>query len=239
MSPKKEGEPQSQETQPKEFLTINGVLDHVYAGLIAGFPETPIIRKFEDKYCFWVSAPDFPRTRDISLHFSGVLFELERNRGILIVKSGEREPKWYSQLIKVVAWTKLEIGGDGKYKVQIRDYPSWDELPTERMISGLPRNQSQRFYKNGGLLVNQGERLILNGVIPMQEEFVAQKEAVSPNVVRGPGGVPILLDRPRSTKQMYQEDVVASGTTYRPEIVPWLVERIRKDFTRRIPKARR
>ena len=104
------------------------------------------------------------------------------------------------------------------------------------MIHELPKDNKERSFRNGGILVNQGQRLALNGVILMQKEFVAQKETINPNVVRGPGGVPILLDRPRSTDQMYQEDVVTLGTAYRPEIVSWLVEEIRKDFNRKLPR---
>ena len=236
MNSHKEGEPQTLEVQQKEPLTINLVLDSVYKELVSGFEGTPVICKFEHEFHDWDSFHDINGTRHISFKFSGVLFELEENRGLLVVKSDERETSWFSSLIKVVAWTKLEIGGDGKYKVQIRDYPSWDEIPTERMIHELPKDNKERSFRNGGILVNQGQRLALNGVILMQKEFVAQKETINPNVVRGPGGVPILLDRPRSTDQMYQEDVVTLGTAYRPEIVSWLVEEIRKDFSRKLPR---
>ena len=230
-----EGESKGLETQSQEPLTINQVLDAVYGRLVAEVDQEKIIRKFEKEFIDWDSFHDINGTRHISFSFTGVLLETDPNKGILIVKSGERAPSWFSSLIKVVAWTGLEVGGDGKYKVQIKDYPSWDELLTERMVSELPKNHSERSFRKGGLLTNQGQRLVLNGVIPMQPKFVAQKEEVSSGVVRGPGGVPILLDRPRPTDQMYQEDVVTLGTAYRPGIVSWLVEEIRKDFNRELP----
>lgn len=229
-----EEEPKGLETQSQEPLTINQVLDSVYEKLVASFKGTPVIRQFADEFSWWDSFHDINGTRDIRFHLSGILYEIEKDRGLLIVKSGEREPSWFSSLVKVVAWARLEIGGDGKYKVQIKDYSSWDELPTERMISGLPKDHSERSFTRGGLLTNQGQRLFLNGVIPMQPEFVAQKEAVNPDIVRFPGGVPILLDKSRrETDEMYADDLVTSGTLYKPEIIPWLVSQIRRDFTRK------
>lgn len=229
-----EDEPKGLETQFQEPLTINQVLESVYEKLVASFEGIPVIRQFADEFSRWDSFHDINGTRDIHFHLSGILYEIEKDKGLLIVKSGERGPSWFSSLVKVVAWTRLEIGGDGKYKVQIRDYPSWDELPTERMIPELPKDHSERSFRKGGLLTNQGQRLVLNGVIPMQPGFVAQKEAVSLEVVRGPGGVPILLgESRRKTDEMYADDLVTSGTLYKPEIIPWLVSQIRRDFTRK------
>ena len=231
MKPSQEGNPRGIETQLKEPLTINQVLDSVYGQLIEEFGEAKVIRQFENEFFEWDSFHDINGTRHISFKLSGALFEIEENTGLLIVKSDEREPSWFSSLIKVVAWTKLEIGGDGKYKVQIKDYPSWDDLPTEQMISALPKDHSERSFRKGGLLVNQSQRLALNGVIPMQPRFVAQKETVDPNVIRGPGGVPILLDQPRrKTGEMSTNDVVTSGSLYKPEIVPYLIRQIKEDF---------
>ncbi len=231
MKPSTESDPRGIETQPKEPLTINQVLDSVYDQLIKEFGETKVIRQFDNEFFEWDSFHDINGTRHISFELSGALFEIEENIGLLIVKSGERESSWFSSLIKVVAWTKLEIGGDGKYKVQIKDYPSWDELPTKKMISALPKSHSERSFLKGGLLVNQGQRLALNHVIQMQPRFVAQKEALDPNVIRGPGGVPILLDKSRGkTDGMSKNDVVTSGSLYKPEIVSYLIGQIKEDF---------
>ena len=231
MKPSQEGDPQGVETQLKEPLTINQVLDSVYGQLIEEFGEAKVIRQFDNEFFEWDSFHDINGTRHISFTLSGALFEIEENTGLLIVKSDEREPSWFSSLTKVVAWTKFEIGGDGKYKVQIKDYPSWDDLPTEKMISALPKDHSERSFRKGGLLVNQGQRLALNGFIPMQPRFVAQKESVDPNVIRGPGGVPILLEKPRGkTGEMSMNDVVTSGSLYKPEIVPYLIRQIKEDF---------
>ena len=239
MKPHKEGEPQTLEVQQTEPLTINQILDSVYKELVSGFEETPVIRQFDNVWFQWDSFHDLNGTRYVYFHLTGVLFELEKNKGLLIVKSDETEPSWFSSLAKVVAWNRLEIGRDSKYKVQLKDYPTWGEIPTERMIFELPKDIRERSVRMGygGLLVNQGQRLALNGVIPMQPKFVAQKEAVNPEVIRGPGGVPILLDEPRrKTSEMYADDLVTSGTLYRPQVVPYLVGQIRKDLTRKHPR---
>lgn len=79
--------------------------------------------------------------------------------------------------------------------------------------------------------------MALNGVIPMQPEFVAQRESVDPSVLRGPGGVPIILDRPRDTRgEMTSEDIVTSGTVYKPEIVSHLAGQIKKNIAGKWPE---
>ena len=239
MKPPKEGEPQTLEAQQKEQFTISQVLDSVYGELVSGFEGTPVIRQFDNEFFHWDSFHDINGSRGIYFTLQGVLFEVEQNKGILIVKSDDRETQWFSSLIKIVAWRKLEVGKERKYKINIRDYPSWDAVPLDRLIFELPKRTSEYSVRSatGGLLVNQGQRLALNGVIPMQPKFVAQKEAVDPDVIRGPGGVSILLDESRrETDEMYADDLVTSGTLYRPQVVPYLVGQIRKDLTRKHPR---
>ncbi len=227
------GETQGSETQTKESLTINEVLDAVYDAIVVGFDSRKVVRSFNDEFCEWDSFDDINGTRGIYFRLSGVLFEIEPNRGILIVRSNERKTSWYSSLIKMVAWIKLETGKEIEHKIFAQDYPSWDEVPLITLIFELPKGIRDRSVRMGygGLLVNQGQRLALNGVIPMQPEFVAQKEAVSQDVVRGPGGALVLLDKSiRETDEMYADDLVTSGTSYKPQVVPYLVEQIRKDL---------
>lgn len=238
MSFLKEGNPQKPEFQSKELLTINQVLDVVYDEVVAGIDPQTIVRRFDNDWCQWDSHQDIDGASYIYFHFSGILFETERNKAILLAKSDEREQTWFSSQVKVVAWTRLEVGRDSKYKIQIRDYPNWQEVPLDRLIHSLPKNHSELSFRPGGILVNQRGRLALNGVIPMQPKFVAQKETVDPNVVRGPGGIPIILDgNPRRAGEMYADDMVVSGTLYKPGVVSYIAEKIKKDFSRK-PRLR-
>lgn len=155
MRPQKEGEPQTAETQ-KESLTINQVLDSVYDELVSEIDPRKIVRSFENEYCQWSSFNDWGRTRTLNMHMTGVVYEVERNKRILVAKSKEEAPSRHSSLVKVVAWSKLQVGGTGKYLVQIRDYPSWDGIPAERLVSALPKSHHEFNPRNSysGILVN-------------------------------------------------------------------------------------
>ena len=97
------------------------------------------------------------------------------------------------------------------------------------MISALPKSHSERSFLKGGLLVNQGQRLALNHVIQMQPRFVAQKEALDPNVIRGPGGVPILLDKSRGkTDGMSKNDVELQAVYTNQRLYLILLDKLKK-----------